>query len=171
MIQKRNAARSLSSSSLASFFIKNIVKCVLIQKKVLLLHQKLNEYTIKKDMTMAPDQKKRHVVSYENMSEELANAFNEKYPKGFGDYLPDLVKYTKPDGTPFYAVTVETSDSIYLVKIKVKTDDAEELERWLEGEEEAENEEVAGAAGDTGDATLPDDNISQYGGDDGGDDA
>ncbi|MEE3477026.1 MAG: hypothetical protein VZR01_06435 [Candidatus Cryptobacteroides sp.] len=121
---------------------------------------------------MTPDQKKRHVVSYENMSEELAIAFNEKYPKGFGDYLPDLVKYTKPDGTPFYAVTVETSDSIYLVKIKVKTDDAEALERWLEGEEDAENEEVAGtSAGDAGDATLPDDNISQYGGDDYGDDA
>lgn len=33
-------------------------------------------------------------------------AFNEKYPKGFSDYLPDLVKYPKPDGTTFYAVTV-----------------------------------------------------------------
>ena len=120
---------------------------------------------------MAPDQKRRHVVSYENMSEELAAIFNEKYPKGFSDYLPDLVKYTKPDGTPFNAVTIETPDSIYLVKIKVKTDDAEALERWLEGEEDAENEEVAGSSADaTGDVTLPDDNISQYGGDDDGGD-
>lgn len=120
-----------------------------------------------------PDQKKRHVVSYENMSNPLSDAFAEKYPKGFADYFPDLVKYTKPDGTPFYAVTVETDDSIYLVKIKVKTDDAEALERWLEGEEDAENAEVAGASGggDGDGATLPDDNISQYGGgdDDGGD--
>ena len=120
---------------------------------------------------MKIDTRRRHVVSYENMSEELAAAFAEKYPKGFNDYLGDLTKYTKPDGTPFYAVTVETPDSIYLVKIKVKTDDAEALERWLEGEEEAENEEVTGGtAGDTGDATLPDDNISQYGGDDDGGD-
>jgi hypothetical protein len=88
---------------------------------------------------------------------------------GFSDYLPDLVKYTKPDGTPFNAVTIETPDSIYLVKIKLKTDDAEALERWLEGEEDAENEEVAGSSADAGaDATLPDDNISQYGGDDDG---
>lgn len=116
---------------------------------------------------MTPDTKKRHVVSYENMSEELAAAFNEKYKKGFNDYLTDIVKYTKPDGTPFYAVTVETEDSVYLVKIKVKTDDAEALERWLEGEEDAENEDVAGAPADSsGDSTLPDDNISQYGGDD-----
>ena len=89
---------------------------------------------------MNPDSRKRHVVSYENMSEELAALFNEKYPRGFNDYLPDLVKYTKPDGTPFNAVTIETPDSIYLVKIKLKTDDAEALERWLEGEEDAEND-------------------------------
>ncbi len=111
-------------------------------------------------------------MSYENMSEELAALFNEKYPKGFNDYLPDLVQYKKPDGTPFNAVTIETPESIYLVKIKLKTDDAEALERWLEGEEDAENEEVAGASADAAaESTLPDDNISQYGGDDGGDDA
>lgn len=119
-----------------------------------------------------PDNKKRHVVSFENMSAELAAAFDEKYPKGFNDYLPDLVKYTKPDGTPFYAVTIEIPDAIYLVKIKIKTDDIDDIEKWLEGEEEAEVEQVAGAAqGSEGDGTLPDDNISQYGGEDDSSDA
>ena len=121
------------------------------------------------------DNKKRHVVSYGKMAlhPELAEAFAEKYPKGFNDYLGDLTKYTKPDGTPFYAVTVETPDSIYLVKIKVKTDDLEDIERWLEGEEEAETESMAGTSGasDSEGETLPDDNISQYGGDDDGADA
>ena len=114
---------------------------------------------------MTPDGKKRHVVSYENMSEELAAAFAEKYPRGFNDYLNDLVKYPKPDGTSFYAVTVEIPDAIYLVKIKVDVDDVEDLERWLEGEEDAENEAVAGGSADASDAageTLPDDNIAQY---------
>ena len=117
---------------------------------------------------MKIDTRKRHVVSYENMSAEVAAIFAEKYPKGFNDYLADLTKYTKPDGTPFYAVTIEAQDSIYLVKIKVKTDDLEDIERWLEGEEDAENEQVAGTTGDTSSEgnTLPDDNISQYGGDD-----
>lgn len=117
---------------------------------------------------MKPDTRKRHVISYENMSAELENLFNEKYPKGFNDYLDDLVKYTKPDGTPFYAVTMETEDAIYLVKIQVETDDAEDIERWLEGEEDAENEQVAGTTVDPGSEgnTLPDDNISQYGSDD-----
>lgn len=117
---------------------------------------------------MKIDTRRRHVVSYENMSEEVAALFAEKYPKGFNDYLPDLTKYTKPDGTPFYAVTIETPDSIYLVKIKIKTDDADDIERWLEGEEEAETEQVAGTSAGSGTdgETLPDDNISQYGGDD-----
>lgn len=117
---------------------------------------------------MAADNKKRHIVSYENMSRELAEAFAEKYPKGFNDYLPDIVKYTKPDGTPFYAVMIEVPDAIYLVKIKVKIDYADDIERWLEGEEDAENEQVAGASAVGGDegGTLPDDNISQYGADD-----
>ena len=122
---------------------------------------------------MAQDNKKRHIVSYENMSPELAAAFAEKYPKGFNDYLPDHNKYTKPDGTPFYAVMIEIPDAIYLVKIKVQIDNPDDIERWLEGEEEAEVESVAGttsAPEGEGD-TLPDDNISQYGADDEGADA
>ncbi len=122
---------------------------------------------------MAQDNKKRHIVSYENMSPELAAAFAEKYPKGFSDYLPDLTRYTKPDGTPFYAVLVEIPDAIYLVKIKVQIDNPDDIERWLEGEEEAETESMAGTSGasDSEGETLPDDNISQYGGDDDGADA
>lgn len=104
---------------------------------------------------MAPTAKRRAVCSFENMSDELAAAFAEKYPKGYSDYFPDLVKYPKPDGTSFYAVTVETEEAVYLVKIKVKTDDAEDLERWLDGEDSEESE---GGEGES----LPDDNISQY---------
>ena len=123
---------------------------------------------------MAIDNRKRHVVSYEKMAQnpELAAAFAEKYPRGFNEYLADLVKYPKPDGTSFYAVTVEIPDAVYLVKINVKTDDVEDLERWLEGEEDAGNEAVAGSSADASDAggeTLPDDNIAQYS--EGGDDA
>lgn len=117
---------------------------------------------------MKADGKKRHVVSYENMSEEVAAAFAEKYPRGFNDYLADLTKYPKPDGSSFYAVTIEIPDAIYLVKIKVETDDLEDVERWLEGEEEAETEQVAGTAPEVSggsDDALPDDNISQYGSD------
>ncbi len=107
---------------------------------------------------MENQQKKRSVVSFENMNEELSQAFSEKYPKGFADYFPDLVKYDKPDGTCFYAVTVETETAICLVKIKVKTDDAEDIERWLDSEA---GEDDGSAEGEEGE-TLPDTDISQY---------
>ena len=103
---------------------------------------------------MSTVEKRRAVCSYENMSEELAAAFAEKYPKGYSDYFHDLVKYDKPNGDCFYAVTVEITDAIYLVKIKVKTDDAEDIERWLDGED--------GDDSDSDNDSLPDDNISQY---------
>ncbi len=110
---------------------------------------------------MATEQKKRKaVISYENMSAELAAAFAEKYPKGFNDYLPDLMKYPKPDGSSFYAVTVEIPDAIYLVKIKVKTDNIDDIERWLDGED-GSDEEGGNSSAESG-AELPDDNISQY---------
>lgn len=120
------------------------------------------------DFGMIHDNKKRHVISYEKMSEELLAAFNGKYPGGVNDCLDDIQKYPKPDGTSFYAVTLELPNDIYLVKIQIEVDDMEDIERWLEGEEEAETEQVAGTNGssDSDDATLPDDNISQYGSDD-----
>ena len=98
--------------------------------------------------------KRRAVVSYENMSEELSAAFSEKYPKGFNDYFPDLMKYDKPDGSCFLAVTIEIPVAIYFVKIKLTTDDAEDIERWLDGEDGDDS-------GSDSDG-LPDDNISQY---------
>ena len=115
--------------------------------------------------------RKRSVVSFENMSEELAAVFNEKYPKGYSDYLQDLDQFEKPDGTTFFAVPIEIEDAIYLVKIKVKTDAAEDIERWLEGDEDDSGE--SGGEGNTGDTggSLPDDNISQYGSSEGEDDS
>ena len=115
-------------------------------------------------MATAP-KKKRAVVSYDNMLAkpelaELAAAFAAKYPKGFNDYLPDLMRYPKPDGTDFYAVTVEIPEAIYLVKIKVKTDNIDDIERWLDGED-SNDDEGGSSAGESG-GELPDDNISQY---------
>jgi len=77
--------------------------------------------------------KRRAVVSYVNMSPELAAAFKNKYPKGYADYMGEIMKVDKPDGTFFYAVSVELPDAIYLVKIEVKIDDYEEAEQGLFG--------------------------------------
>lgn len=78
--------------------------------------------------------KKRLVVSYANMSQELAAAFKEKYPKGYSDYMGDIFKVDKPDGSFFYAVSLEIPDAIYLVKIEVKVDDYDDVENGIFGD-------------------------------------
>ena len=47
---------------------------------------------------MATNQKKRAVVSYENMSEELAAAFAEKYPKEGDEGADDGGNTSSEDG-------------------------------------------------------------------------
>jgi len=88
--------------------------------------------------------KKRAVISYENMSEELLEAFKEKYPHGYADYMGDIFKVDKPDGSSFYAVTLEVPDALYLVKIKVKIDDyddaAEDLFKDADSEDSEESD-------------------------------
>ncbi len=97
----------------------------------------------------ARQQKKRAVVSYANMSPELAAAFKEKYPKGYADYMGDILKIDKPDGSFFYAISLEIPDAIYLIKIDVKIDDYEDVENGLFGD-------GAGDDDGAGDGTFPD---------------
>jgi len=90
--------------------------------------------------------KKRAVISYENMSEALLEAFKEKYPHGYADYMGDIFKVDKPDGTSFYAVTLEIPDALYLVKIKVKVDDYEDAEEVFKNEEGDDGEDGEGGS-------------------------
>ena len=108
---------------------------------------------------MSTTPKRRAVCSFENMSDELAAAFAEKYPKGYADYMGDLFKVDKPDGSFFYAVSVEIPDAIYLVKIEVKIDDYEDVENGLFGDVDGDDD----SAGENG--TFPDDGSNSFGGD------
>ncbi len=64
---------------------------------------------------------KKHIVtSFHNLSAELQEAVKEKYPLGFTDAM---MRVDKPNGDFFYAVSFDTADVAYLVKIDVKIDD------------------------------------------------
>ncbi len=108
--------------------------------------------------------KKRAVVSYANMNPELAAAFKEKYPKGYTDYMGDIFKVDKPDGSFFYAVSVEIPEAIYLVKIDVKIDDYEDVENGIFGDLD-KDEESSSEGG-----TFPDDDNQSYSSGDDSDD-
>jgi len=102
--------------------------------------------------------KKRAVISYENMSQELMDAFREKYPHGYADYLGDIFKVDKPDGTSFYAVALEVPDASYLVKIKVKIDDYDDVQDDLFKDDDEGDDD--GHEGDDGSFPASDDDIA-----------
>lgn len=63
--------------------------------------------------------KKRLVVSYNNLSPELLEELKKKYPYGYTDYV---IKVTKPNNDYFHAITLDTKDASYLIKVNVKID-------------------------------------------------
>jgi hypothetical protein len=63
--------------------------------------------------------KKRLVVSYQNLSDELLDALKKRYPNGYGD---SVMKINGPNDKVFYAVMLDTQDASYLVKVDVKID-------------------------------------------------
>ncbi|MDR1055005.1 MAG: hypothetical protein LBL90_04100 [Prevotellaceae bacterium] len=75
--------------------------------------------------------KRRLVVSYKNLSPELIELVREKYPRGYAD---DVFKVDKGNGDFFHAITLDTADATYLIKVDVKVDtEIEEVERQLFG--------------------------------------
>ncbi len=71
------------------------------------------------------EKKKKLVVSYRNCSAEVLEAIKKKYPNGYGDFV---IKVQKPNNDFFYAITVDTIDASYLIKVDVKIDNLTEEE-------------------------------------------
>lgn len=97
------------------------------------MEQKSNTTKGKETTSPTRSSKRRAVVSYANLSPELLAAFKDKYPRGYADYMGEVFKVDKPDGSFFYAISLEVTDAIYLVKVDVKIDDYEDLEKGLFG--------------------------------------
>lgn len=74
------------------------------------------------------NQKKKIVVSYENLQPEVLQAIMKKYPNGYANHV---IKVTLPNNNFFHAITVDTDDASYLVKVKVKLDKVDKLEEDL----------------------------------------
>lgn len=76
----------------------------------------------------AVNAKKKVVISYANLSQDLIEAFKTLYPAGYSDAL---IRVDKPNGEFFHVVPLETPEISYLVKVAVKIDTKpeEELEK------------------------------------------
>lgn len=86
-------------------------------------------------MTPNKATKRRLVTSLQNLSPELQDQVKQMYPLGFTDAM---MRIDKPNGDFFYAVPFETEEIFYLVKIAVKIDDSENMEKDLFADDIAE---------------------------------
>jgi len=64
-------------------------------------------------------EKKKLVISYKNLTPELIRLLKLKYPYGYHNHV---IKVTKPNNDFFHAITLDTDDASYLVKVNVKID-------------------------------------------------
>lgn len=67
--------------------------------------------------------KKKIIIHYNNLSPEVLDALREAYPDG---HMHHIFKVTKPNNDFFYAVTLDTEDTSYLIKVDVKIDNITE---------------------------------------------
>jgi hypothetical protein len=73
-------------------------------------------------------EKKKRIISQENLEPKVLEMFLKKYPNGFTGFVQNI---TSPKGENLHVVPLETDDSIFLVKVKVvvkKTRDDEDEE-------------------------------------------
>lgn len=64
-------------------------------------------------------ERKRLVISYSNVSPEVLEAIRKKYPLGYTNHV---IKVKTKGDEFFYAITVDTEEASYLVKVPVKID-------------------------------------------------
>lgn len=89
------------------------------------------------------NRKKKLIISYKNLSEEVRELFKEAYPEGYKDYLQKTIK---PNGEPIFVVPLETEDTSYMVKFDVVFDTGlveEDLDKDLYGDENESESDFA----------------------------
>ncbi len=63
--------------------------------------------------------KRKVIIHYNSLSKEVLQAIEKKYPDGFENHV---FKVVKKNNDFFYAITVDTADASYLVKVDVNVD-------------------------------------------------
>ncbi len=88
--------------------------------------------------------KKRRIVDYSNVPDEILNQLGELYPNG---YERDVIKFPNAKGELISAVRGETMDTIFLIKVSSQLKqmfddlDIEEMDFSNEEKEEVDGEE------------------------------
>lgn len=104
--------------------------------------------------------KKRRIVDYSNVPDDILNKLGELYPNG---YERDVIKFPNAKGEMISAVRVETDDTIFLIKVssqlKQMFDDLDIEEMDFSNEEK---DEITSDEDDDGDQYSKDKPIDDY---------
>ena len=87
-------------------------------------------------MTDHKNRKKKLIVSYKNLTDDIRELFKDAYPDGYQEYMQ---KTFKPNGEPLFVVPLETDDTSYMIKFDVKIDTGlveEDLDKDLYGDDD-----------------------------------
>jgi hypothetical protein len=63
--------------------------------------------------------RKKLIINYANVTPELMEAIRKKYPLG---WINHTIKVPQAGGGFFFAITLDTEDTSYLIKVPVKID-------------------------------------------------
>jgi len=63
--------------------------------------------------------RKKLIINYANVTPELMEAIRKKYPLG---WINHTIKVPTSGGAFFFAITLDTEDTSYLIKVPVKVD-------------------------------------------------
>jgi len=88
--------------------------------------------------------KKKVIVSYQNLTAELKELILKKYPLGWVNHM---IKVKGAGDNYFHAITLDTDDTSYLIKVPVKIDqksDKDDEDFFAETADMKESEEAAG---------------------------
>ncbi|HNX43521.1 MAG TPA: hypothetical protein PLJ84_06680 [Bacteroidales bacterium] len=91
--------------------------------------------------------KKRVIVSYQNLSSELKEAVLKKYPLG---WVNNMIKVKGAGDTFFHAITLDTDEISYLIKVPVRIDqksDKDDEDFFAESIDIKESDESSGGEG------------------------
>ncbi|PTM05704.1 MAG: hypothetical protein DA405_02985 [Bacteroidetes bacterium] len=96
--------------------------------------------------------KRRVIVDYKNVTQDILGLFADRYPYGYDDM--DIVKFQNAQGATVRAVPIETMDTKYLVKVSVEMD--RKIEAFMDDEDDEDLDLGDDAALDTPEDDLDD---------------
>jgi hypothetical protein len=102
-------------------------------------------------------EKKRVIKNIDTISDEVREAIRAKYPDGWGNHVQ---RVNKGNNEFFHAITVDTADTSYMIRVNVKVDSVEELEKLESqdsgGSDDEDDDTIAGGEEDIQDVSDED---------------